>query len=72
MLPGVDLLDSLARLLLEHGQAPGFIGVGDVDEVMGGKSPFCQGRLGGADIHVAIEQARVGRDDLTIQPFGKL
>jgi hypothetical protein len=45
-------------------RVPALVGVGDIDQVMGNARAFCMGRLGGADLHVAVDLPRVGTDDI--------
>ena len=46
--------------------------VEDVEEVVGHPAPLLRGRLGGADVHPAVELHGVGVDDLPAQPQGEL
>ena len=69
---GVDAGDGCRGGLLEQRQAPGCIRIGHVDQVVRNVPAFLRRGLGSANIHAAVEQPRIRRDDLTIQPFGQL
>ena len=65
---------------LDHGAPGGFQVVGDaelvarrkqVQQVMGHALPLLGRRLGGADVHLAIEGHRVQGDDLRVQPLSQ-
>ena len=45
--------------------------VGDIDQVVGDAGHLSGSGFGRADIHAAVEQARVGRDDLSIQALSQ-
>ncbi len=47
------------------------IGVDYVDQVMRGGGALGGSRLGGADVHMAVDLARVGRDDLAAERLGQ-
>ena len=57
---------------MEQGQAPGVGWIGHIDQVVRDALAFFQRGLGGADIHAAVEEARIARDNLAVQPFGEL
>jgi hypothetical protein len=69
---GVDSGDGCCGGLLEQRQAPGGIGIGHVDQVVRNVPAFLGRGLGSANVHAAVEQPRIGRDDLPIQSFGQL
>jgi hypothetical protein len=68
----VNLGNRLASQTLKKGQANHIIWFGYVDQVMRRTLSFIQWGLGGANIHTPVEQARVGRDNLTTQTFSQL
>lgn len=61
----------IPRHLLEDGKAQGFIRVDDVYQVMRRARHFLLRGLGSADVHAAVEQARIDGDDLSGQFFGE-
>ena len=66
--PRLDLGDRLPGPAPVLGDAGRFPGVEHVDQVMRNSPPLRQRRLGGADVHPAVERHRVERDDLGPEP----
>ena len=56
---------------LEDGQTPGLVGIGHVDQMVRNAGAFCGRWLGSADVHAAIEETRIRRDDFDVKTFGK-
>ena len=71
----LDELDAsgkdLRRLVAVIGGGTGFVGVENIDQVMRHARPFGVGRLGGADIHPAVDLHRVAGDDLAPESLGE-
>jgi len=64
--------DDLVCLLLKNSQAQYFIRIGNIDQMM--RYPrllFARG-FGSANIHAAIKETRIGRDDLAMEPLCEL
>jgi hypothetical protein len=68
---GVDSSNGFRSGLLKYGQAAGLVRVDHVDQVVGDAVALLLGRLGCADVHASIEEARIRRDDFTVQLFSK-
>ena len=62
---------SLPSHSLEDCQAQSLIGICDVDQVMRDTLPFLMRWLGCANIHAAVEKARICRDNLGVQRLGQ-
>jgi len=61
--PPENVPDGPAGYFEIDGQAEIIIGVNDIDEVMGNGGQFLRGRLGRADIQVAVDLPAIGADD---------
>ena len=68
----MDIFNCLPCHLLKDSQAQDLIRVSDVDQMVRDTCHFLLRRLGSADIHAAVEETRIGRNDLAVQTFGKL
>ncbi len=68
----VDVLEGRFGQLDIPGRVKRLVRVGDVQQVMPDAQLLPGCRLGGADIHQAINLAGVGRDDFALEPFGKV
>src|SRR5512136_1513847 len=64
--------DGFGGGLLKYCQAPGVARICHVDQVMRDAPAFFRCRLGGTDVHAAVEEPRIARDDLATQPFSQL
>ena len=64
MSAGADLADQTSRIGREAGGRVRLGGLDQVDQVVRDRGPLGQRRLGGADVHAAIDQRRVDADDL--------
>ncbi len=52
----------------KQGRAVILIRIQEVNQMMGDKFPLCGRRLGGADIHPAVDLHRIGAEDLPLKP----
>src|SRR5512132_4250372 len=68
--PPADPGDRFARQLLVARDAERLRRLGHVEEVMRDPGPLCRGRLGRADVHPAVHEHRVDRDDLGAEELG--
>jgi hypothetical protein len=68
----MDRANCFARRPLEHSETPSFVRVCHIDQMVGYPRALLRRRLGGADIHAAVKQARIRRDDFTTQILCKL
>jgi len=60
----VDLGNRLVRQALIFGHRQPLIRVYDIQQVVRNSSAFRRRGLRGADVHAAVDLARIGRDDL--------
>ena len=67
-----DFVNGFIGFLLEQCQAPGFIRLSDIDQVMRNTHTLFESRFGSTNIHAPIEQPRISGDDFSIQFFCKL
>ena len=68
----MNACDGFGRSLLEHGQAPGCPWICHIDQVVRNAPAQLRSRLGSADIHAAVKEPGICRNDLAIQSFRQL
>jgi hypothetical protein len=68
----MNVCNHLARFLLKYCETQYLIGIRNVNQMMWHARLFLGGGLCCANIHPAIKETRIRRDDLAIQPFRKL
>ncbi len=67
----LDFADEPQRIRAKLGGGIRFGGIDDVDQMMRRHRAFVGGRLGGADIHLAIHERRIDADDFHRPPRGE-
>ena len=67
----IEFLEASEGVLLEHAYIVVVKDAEGVDEVMRDAGELFGSRLGGADVHFAVELAAVGREDFHAEGFGE-
>jgi hypothetical protein len=67
----VDIVDQARRVGRELRGRVGLARVEDVDQVVRQRGTLGHARLGGADVHAAVDQRRIDADDFQRHAFGQ-
>jgi len=68
----MNIRDGFACLLLEHRKTQNFVRIGDVNQVMRHARPLFVRGLGRPDVHAAIKETRIRRNDLAVESLSEL